>query len=372
MSGKEDEGALEFDAAASLLPTAGGPARPPSTNTDASRAPAPAPARARPSGGPGPSDAYRAEFDAAARSLPDATRPPANPYRLDIDALRPVYVDDDAPRVRDDGRGFDESLRYCLEMPLRGSGVAYYAMFGGALTISAVLMLGAAVVGFLGSMPAQILSLIARIAGAVALGATVSMAQRLVTIGLYTSIQGLYEMPFERRLRLSPGDGAMLLFLLLFAFVPARSIELYLPPPFGQLLSAMLLALPAYVWPALMLVTCKSDAPFAAFDVAAVRDTIRLAGKRYPVMVAVMWASAAFGWLVWFGIGYLVPDSLFGILALAILAGAPIGYAHAVLGAMLGRLIRDVPAIGLPEIVFVDDDAPAEQGPNVAGMQRTQ
>lgn len=362
----DDKPHLEFGDAAALLPSANGPVNPLSATAPP---PAAVPRTEASSTAPRPSAAsapeYEAAFALAAAALPEQQQAVNPGYRLDIDALKPVYVDEEAPRVRDDGRGFDASIGYILSMPLRGPGLLYYVLFGGGLVFATLLVM---IGGFLGHVPfLNIIAFVGKLLGALALGATVSLAQRMVTIGLYASIQGLEELPFEGKVQLSALDGVVLLFVLLVFYVPARAVETVVMPPFGTLLSALLLAVPAYVWPALMLVTCKSDAPMAAFDVGAVRRCIEQCGRRYPKLVGLVWAAAAAGWLVWFGLGYIMPDSLLGYLICAVLAGAPIGWAHAVLGAAFGRLIRDTPAIGLPEIVFVEEPL-ADQGADVAGI----
>lgn len=337
---------VDFAAAAALLPSAPQPATP---------------ARPHSAGAPpvtttDPEGARRAVARAGqalpSAALPDAPsegRRPVNPEDLLSDVAA-------GASMREDGLSFWKAIPKMLRLPLEGSGLTWILFVGGMTLVPLLAALPAFLFQHLDGFAADVVRLVLVTFGLITAAAVVGGLARFFHQCVIASVLGTHVETFEIRAANAPSAGVVLLAVLVTGVVPARAVQMLLDDGFlVSLLSSIALLPLALWWPAALFEVTKTDEPYRGFDPRAVRRTLDRAPRHYLTIVGAGWGSLVAAWLTWLLLASLpFAQGFFGQAMIFFTAMAPIAYAHGVMGALYGRLVRDIPEVGEPEYAFLE------------------
>ena len=304
------------------------------------------------------------EFAAAAAALPTATKwaqrdadtPDGTPDRDFGDAAALLPRDDRAAsrsappaqaeaEVYDDDSGENpalanltpaETLSECLALPLRWPGPLWLGVIASTVCIAGTLTFFVAL-----TSPVPGIGVSLGLASAVALSVALDVQLKFFHATLVSAHR------LRMRPRFEPWDwiGWTSAFSPLFLLVVA-SAPLVLTSSSPWLLRALaqmwMLAVVAY-WPVAAFQMATHDVFHAAWDIPSGVRAIRSAPRAYAMVVAAGALAFVASGIVW-RLGHIYVGSALGRFMVGILLfGAPLGYVHGVVGAMMGRLARDHP-----------------------------
>jgi hypothetical protein len=297
------------------------------------------------------------ELAKAAEALPNARAPMAAlPPRIDPASLRTPVEDATTPKMRVGSEGVVGSMAACLALPFRGAGPLWLLLYASLVVGAVVLMIVFAGLSGIPSRAVRFLGFVARIGGIVGLIASFSVLYQLVTAAFVASLLGDRAMTFEHRVTVLWGDGAVLLGAAMVLMLPVQTAGVLFDGGLALLLRGALALLPALLWPALLWVAVRTQNVDRIIEVPEVRRIWALAPRQYLAIVGSVWSALALGLVAWAALSALLPAGALGKAVAAVVAVAPIAYAHAVMGALFGKLLHEVPEVGHPEIAFIESD----------------
>lgn len=342
--------AEELASAAALLPSASSPG--------AQNAPRPPPSNhaawsERPS-----ADETRRALARAGSALPTAFAPDAT---ATANAPRPINPEDliakgpAGDRIHDDGEDFWSAIPSMLLHPLGGSGLAWVFFLGLMVMVPLLVSLPTFLFQQLGGVIGIIVGLILGLFGVFAAAAVVGGLARFFHYCVHASVVGRSVDHFSVSHAIAPGPGFALLAVLVVGIIPSRALQMLVGGLAGDILGGFALIPLALWWPAALFEVTKANEPFRGFELEAIRRGLDLAPREALAIVGVGLVALLLAWTAWMLAGFLpFAQTPVGRFALFVTAMMPIGYAHGVMGALYGRLIRDVPAIGAPEYELLD------------------
>lgn len=302
-------------------------------------------------------EALDRELARAAQALPNANVPAATPPpRIDAARLAAPFIDPTTPRMRADGGSVRSSIRDCCTLPLRGVGLLWLALYAGSVVGAILLMVVFTGLSGIPSSAVRVLAFAARIGGIVGLIASFSVLYQLVTAAFVASLLGERSLTFERRVTVLWGDGAVLLGAAMVLMLPVQTAGVLLEGGLATAVRLVLALLPAVLWPAVLWVAVRTQEVDRIIEWPEVRRIWELAPRQYATIVVVMWSALGAGLVGWAAASALLPSGALGKALAAVSAVAPVAYAHAVLGALFGKLVHEVPAVAEPEITFIESD----------------
>ena len=257
--------------------------------------------------------------------------------------------------MREDGLSFWKAIPKMLRLPLEGSGLTWILFVGGMTLVPLLAALPAFLFQHLDGFAADVVRLVLVTFGLITAAAVVGGLARFFHQCVIASVLGTHVETFEIRAANAPSAGVVLLAVLVTGVVPARAVQMLMDDGFlVSLLSSVALLPLALWWPAALFEVTKTDEPYRGFDPRAVRRTLDRAPRHYLTIVGAGWGSLVAAWLTWLLSRPPFAQGFFGQAMIFFTAMAPIAYAHGVMGALYGRLVRDIPEVGEPEYAFLE------------------